>query len=375
MICGPPPCTTTGRRPAYRRKATSSAKAALRASSTMALPPYLTTTSAPRKRSSQGNASTSVAALPAATRIAAASMSPRTLTGGSPADGKDGGKRPGTVRCCRSCAVGRVLVDVVMGQVVGPDGGRLGTGVRGRRGRATSRAVRSTRARSSPTPPERHTWTPFIVTSRAAGSKAARVVPTAARTRPQLGSLPKIAHLKRLLRATERATSSASSTLAAPTTSMAMSWEAPSASAMSCRARSEQTAVRASVELAPIDGHAGGARCQYDDGVVGRHARVGVDAVEGDGRCGAQRGVEVDRVDDGVGRQDDEHRRERRREHARALGHSGDRPALPGAHRDLVHGVGRLDRDGRGLVPFRGEGGGRGVDARRGSCPSAGARR
>ena len=59
--------------------------------------------------------------------------------------------------------------------------------------------------RSSPTPPERQTWTPFIVTSRAAGSKAARVVPTAARTRPQLGSLPKIAHLKRLLRATARA--------------------------------------------------------------------------------------------------------------------------------------------------------------------------
>ena len=35
------------------------------------------------------------------------------------------------------------------------------------------------------------------------GSKAARVVPTAASTRPQLGSLPKIAHLKRLLRATD----------------------------------------------------------------------------------------------------------------------------------------------------------------------------
>ena len=41
----------------------SSAKAALSASSTMALPPYLTTTVVPWKRSSQGSASMSTAAL------------------------------------------------------------------------------------------------------------------------------------------------------------------------------------------------------------------------------------------------------------------------------------------------------------------------
>jgi hypothetical protein len=52
-----------GCRPAYRRKTMSCAKAALRVSSTIALPPYFTTTSAPRKRSSQGSASTRVAAL------------------------------------------------------------------------------------------------------------------------------------------------------------------------------------------------------------------------------------------------------------------------------------------------------------------------
>jgi hypothetical protein len=74
---------------------------------------------------------------------------------------------------------------------------------------------------------------PFIVTSSWAGSNGARVVPTAASTRPQLGSLPKTAHLKRLLRATARATSSASSSVAAAGTSIAMSWCAPSASAIS----------------------------------------------------------------------------------------------------------------------------------------------
>ena len=96
LICGPPPCTTTGRRPAYRRKATSSAKAALRASSTMALPPYFTTTREPRKRSSQGRASTSVDALPAATRRAAASMRPRRFCWAGV-----------VVMCCRPSSRGR----------------------------------------------------------------------------------------------------------------------------------------------------------------------------------------------------------------------------------------------------------------------------
>ena len=91
-----------------------------------------------------------------------------------------------------------------------------------------------------------------MVTSSRSGSKAARVVPTAASTRPQLGSAPKIAHLKRLLRATARATSRASSTLAAPTTSMAMSWWAPSASPMSWRARSAQTAATAASSSACV---------------------------------------------------------------------------------------------------------------------------
>ena len=51
---------------------------------------------------------------------------------------------------------------------------------------------------------------------------AAAVVPTLARTRPQLGSLPNTAALKRLLRATLRATSTASSSLTALRTVIAM---------------------------------------------------------------------------------------------------------------------------------------------------------
>ena len=71
-----------------------------------------------------------------------------------------------------SCAVGRVLVDVVVGEVVGPDGRGLPAGVqvdehvdlRDRTGRR--------RVRSAPTPPARHTGTPFIVTSSSSASNA-----------------------------------------------------------------------------------------------------------------------------------------------------------------------------------------------------------
>ena len=46
------------------------------------------------------------------------------------------------------------------------------------------------------------------------------------------------------------------------------------------------------------------------------------------GRGGAQHAVELAGGDDGVGGDDDEHRGERGREHARALGHAADRPAV-----------------------------------------------
>ena len=72
------------------------------------------------------------------------------------------------------------------------------------------------------------------------GSKSAAVVPMAASTRPQLGSCPKTAHLKRLLRAIARPTCTASSSEAACSTWMAIVWAAPSASTSSCKARSWQ---------------------------------------------------------------------------------------------------------------------------------------
>ena len=178
---------------------------------------------------------------------------------------------------------------------------------------------------------------PFIVTSRVAGSKAARVVPTAASTRPQLGSLPKTAHLKRLLRATARATSSASSTLArrAHLDGDVVGGALGVGDELPREARAHRRQGRR--QLVAAHRHPGRPGGEHDDGVVGRHAGVGVDAVEGDGRRGAQGRVEVGGIDDGVGGEHDEHRRESRREHAGALGHAGDRPALAGVRRHLVH--------------------------------------
>ena len=89
-----------------------------------------------------------------------------------------------------------------------------------------------------------------MATSIASGSKAAPVVPAAARIRPQLGSRPKTAHLNRLLLATARPTSTASSSLAAPRTVIVMSCSDPSASESSSMVRSWQTARTASANSA-----------------------------------------------------------------------------------------------------------------------------
>src|SRR3954451_6497132 len=110
-----------------------------------------------------------------------------------------------------------------------------------------SRPLRSTPSRGSPMAPPRHTVTPLMVTSTRSGSNAASVVPMAASTRPQLGSLPNSAVLSRLLRAQARPAVSASSTLAALRTVTAMSLVEPSASASSCMARSVHAAVSASM--------------------------------------------------------------------------------------------------------------------------------
>jgi hypothetical protein len=110
-----------------------------------------------------------------------------------------------------------------------------------------ARPVRSTPSRGSPIEPPRQTVTPLMVTSTWSASKAASVVPIAASTRPQLGSLPNSAVFSRLLRAQARPAVSASSTVAALRTVIAMSLVEPSASASSCMARSVAAATSASV--------------------------------------------------------------------------------------------------------------------------------
>ena len=137
-------------------------------------------------------------------------------------------------------------MDVGVGEVVGPDRGAVGPGLEvDRDGDLAAGEVDA--AGSAAGVDCRQTQTPFMATSRSAGSKTASVVPIEASTRPQLGSLPNTAALKRLLRATLRPTVTASSSLAAPRTVIAISWSAPSASASSCIARSVQARVRASV--------------------------------------------------------------------------------------------------------------------------------
>src|SRR5665647_2067807 len=108
------------------------AKAALSRSSTMALPPYLMTMSAPRNRSSHGRASTRVCALAAAAAKRFWPPGVRTLSL-AVLTSKSIDMIPrslGSLLRCDphsrpSCRIRRVLVDVVVGQVIGPDGRRL----------------------------------------------------------------------------------------------------------------------------------------------------------------------------------------------------------------------------------------------------------
>ena len=181
-------------------------------------------------------------------------------------------------------------------------------------------------------------------------------MPIAESTRPQLGSSPWMAHLRRLLRAMERPTSTASSSLAAPTTSIRMSLEAPSASPISWRARSSQTARTASANSSYSGRDSGGAGGEQQHGVVGGHAAVGVDPVEGGTGRGAQRRVE-----------------RRPASRSASVVRTTSMVARPGASMPaplampptvqpsrlddgrLVHGVGGLDGDGGLLAAVRGE--------------------
>ena len=91
---------------------------------------------------------------------------------------------------------------------------------------------------------------------------------------------------------------------------------------------------------------AAGAAGHHGDGVVGGHAAVGVEPVEADPGRGAQRGVELGGRDHGVGGEHDQHRGQLRGEHAGALGHPADRPAVALDDDLLADRVGGHDRLG-----------------------------
>ena len=97
----------------------------------------------------------------------------------------------------------------------------------------------------------------------------------AARIRPQFGSSPWIAHLKRLLRAMARPTSTASSSVAALTTSMRCPCRRPPRRPPAGGPGAQTSVTRGSSSGGGRD--AGCAAGEQQDGVVGGHAAVGVD--------------------------------------------------------------------------------------------------
>ena len=78
--------------------------------------------------------------------------------------------------------------------------------------------------------------------------------------------------------------------------------------------------------------------------VVGGHAAVGIEPIEAHSGGRAQVRIRLGRGHDGVGRHDDEHRRQARCEHPRPFRHGTDRPAVDGADRPLRPRVRRHDR-------------------------------
>ena len=97
-----------------------------------------------------------------------------------------------------------------------------------------------------------------------------------------------------------------------------MSLVEPSASASSCIARSVAAAVSASVNSSARRRDPAGAAGQDDHRVVGRQAAVGVDPLEADRPVAVfSAGLQDGGRHDGVGGEDDEHRGQDGREHAR----------------------------------------------------------
>ena len=131
---------------------------------------------------------------------------------------------------------------------------------------------------------------------------------------------------------------------------MAMSWWAPSASAMSWRARSAHTSVTAAVEVVavgrtPEAPEASSSTVSLVDWQPSESIRSKVVAVAARSTPSSVPGCH-----DGVRGDDDQHGGQGGREHAGALGHAADGPAVALDDRDLVDRVGGLDGDRRSLA-------------------------
>ena len=152
--------------------------------------------------------------------------------------------------------------------------------------------------------------------------------------------------------------------MAAVRTSIAMSWSAPSASATSCRARSSADLGHGIGEVVgagrrrPRRRRPAARRCRWS--TCSRRSRPGRRWSRSRARSASSRSAAVD---DGVGGEHDEHRGQRRGEHAGALGHAADRPAVALATACLATVSVVMIASAASGPPSVGQRGGGGVDA------------
>ncbi len=193
---------------------------------------------------------------------------------------------------------------------------------------------------------------PSIETSTASGAVPGSAPPTACTMRPQLGSPPCSAAFTSGELATARA---AASTAACVAAAHDHAREPPRALAVGdhhdrelAQQRVERLAEAQLVLALGRDAHAAGARAHQDRRVVGRELPVDRGAVEGALDAHAEQQLGGLGRQRGVGLHEAEHRREARRDHARALALRAQAHRARG-QRDLEVGallerVGRLDR-------------------------------
>lgn len=93
--------------------------------------------------------------------------------------------------------------------------------------------------------------------------------------------------------------------------------------------------------------HTGCTTGHDENGVIGGHAAVGIDAIEGHAGGLAQDSVEGRRIGAGISGEDDEHRRESRSQHSGTLGHAAHSEAVAVRHGGLGDGVGGHDGNRR----------------------------